>query len=70
MVPGLGNSSDSLSALAFFLYISGKRPHIEETGEDHVSYKEEDCPRYAMRWGGCPFLFDKGHDVSCEIYEL
>ena len=23
------------------------------------SYKEEDCPRYAMRWGGCPFLFDK-----------
>ena len=23
------------------------------------SYQEEDCPRYAMRWGGCPFLFDK-----------
>ena len=23
------------------------------------SYKEEDCDRYAMRWGGCPFLFDK-----------
>lgn len=23
------------------------------------SYREEDCPRYAMRWGGCPFLFDK-----------
>lgn len=23
------------------------------------SYKEEECSRYAMRWGGCPFLFDK-----------
>lgn len=23
------------------------------------SYKEEECTRYAMRWGGCPFLFDK-----------
>ena len=23
------------------------------------SYKEEECDRYAMRWGGCPFLFDK-----------
>ena len=23
------------------------------------SWKEEDCTRYAMRWGGCPFLFDK-----------
>lgn len=23
------------------------------------SYREEDCSRYAMRWGGCPFLFDK-----------
>lgn len=23
------------------------------------SYQEEECPRYAMRWGGCPFLFDK-----------
>ena len=23
------------------------------------TYKEEECSRYAMRWGGCPFLFDK-----------
>ena len=23
------------------------------------SYNEEECDRYAMRWGGCPFLFDK-----------
>ena len=37
----------------------GKDRTLKKLEKIMYSYKEEDCPRYAMRWGGCPFLFDK-----------
>lgn len=37
----------------------GKDRTLKKLEEIMYSYKEEDCDRYAMRWGGCPFLFDK-----------
>lgn len=37
----------------------GKDRTLRKLEEIMFSYKEEDCNRYAMRWGGCPFLFDK-----------
>ena len=37
----------------------GKDRTLKKLEKIMFSYKEEDCPRYAMRWGGCPFLFDK-----------
>ena len=37
----------------------GKDRTTEQAGEAYVSYKEEDCDRYAMGWAGCPSLFDK-----------
>ena len=37
----------------------GKVRTLKKLEKIMYSYKEEDCNRYAMRWGGCPFLFDK-----------
>lgn len=37
----------------------GKDRTLKKLEKIMFSYKEEDCNRYAMRWGGCPFLFDK-----------
>lgn len=37
----------------------GKERTLKKLEKIMFSYKEEDCNRYAMRWGGCPFLFDK-----------
>lgn len=37
----------------------GKDRTLKKLEKIMFSYKEEDCDRYAMRWGGCPFLFDK-----------
>ena len=37
----------------------GKDRTLKKLEKIMFSYKEEDCLRYAMRWGGCPFLFDK-----------
>lgn len=37
----------------------GKDRTLRKLEKIMFSYKEEDCNRYAMRWGGCPFLFDK-----------
>lgn len=37
----------------------GKNRTLKKLEKIMFSYKEEDCDRYAMRWGGCPFLFDK-----------
>lgn len=37
----------------------GKDKTLKELEKIMFSYKEEECSRYAMRWGGCPFLFDK-----------
>ncbi|MDO4276889.1 MAG: LicD family protein [Eubacteriales bacterium] len=37
----------------------GKERTLKKLEDIMFSYKEEDCDRYAMRWGGCPFLFDK-----------
>lgn len=37
----------------------GKERTLRKLEKIMFSYKEEDCDRYAMRWGGCPFLFDK-----------
>ncbi len=44
----------------YLLYkILGRDRTLKKLEKIMFSYKEEDCPRYAMRWGGCPFLFDK-----------
>ena len=37
----------------------GKDRTLKKLEKIMFSYKEEECSRYAMRWGGCPFLFDK-----------
>lgn len=37
----------------------GKDRTLKKLEKIMYSYEEADCPRYAMRWGGCPFLFDK-----------
>ncbi len=37
----------------------GKDRTLKKLEKIMFSYKEEECNRYAMRWGGCPFLFDK-----------
>lgn len=37
----------------------GKDRTLRKLENIMFSYKEEECDRYAMRWGGCPFLFDK-----------
>lgn len=37
----------------------GKNRTLKKLENIMFSYKDEDCDRYAMRWGGCPFLFDK-----------
>ena len=37
----------------------GKDRTLKKLERIMFSYEEADCPRYAMRWGGCPFLFDK-----------
>ena len=37
----------------------GKDRTLKKLEKIMYSYQESDCPRYAMRWGGCPFLFDK-----------
>ena len=37
----------------------GKDRTLKKLENIMFSYKEEECSRYAMRWGGCPFLFDK-----------
>lgn len=39
--------------------VFGRDRTLKKLEKIMFSYKEEDCPRYAMRWGGCPFLFDK-----------
>lgn len=40
-------------------HILGKDRTLKKLEKIMFSYKEEECDRYAMRWGGCPFLFDK-----------
>ncbi|MDY4000744.1 MAG: LicD family protein [Blautia sp.] len=47
--------------LKYLLYykIFGRDKTLRKLEKIMFSYKEEDCSRYAMRWGGCPFLFDK-----------
>ena len=37
----------------------GRERTLKKLEKIMFSYKEEECSRYAMRWGGCPFLFDK-----------
>lgn len=39
--------------------IFGRDKTLKKLEDRMYSYREEDCNRYAMRWGGCPFLFDK-----------
>ena len=43
----------------FYYWILGRDRTLKKLEDIMFSYKEEDCSRYAMRWGGCPFLFDK-----------
>lgn len=42
-----------------YYYILGRDRTLKKLENAMFSYKEEECSRYAMRWGGCPFLFDK-----------
>lgn len=47
-----------LKYLFSYLFL-GKEKTLKKLEKIMFSYKEEECSRYAMRWGGCPFLFDK-----------
>lgn len=47
-----------LKYLLSYIFL-GKNRTLEKLEKIMFSYKEEECDRYAMRWGGCPFLFDK-----------
>lgn len=47
-----------LKYLFSYLFL-GKERTLKKLEKIMFSYKEEECSRYAMRWGGCPFLFDK-----------
>ena len=43
----------------FSYFFLGKERTLKKLEKIMFSYKEEKGSRYAMRWGGCPFLFDK-----------
>ena len=43
----------------FSYYFLGKDRTLQKLEKIMFSYKDEECSRYAMRWGGYPFLFDK-----------
>ena len=47
-----------LKYLLSYIFL-GKNRTLAKLEKIMFSYKEEECDRYAMRWGGCPFLFDK-----------
>ena len=47
-----------LKYLLSYIFL-GKKRTLEKLEKIMFSYNEEKCDRYAMRWGGCPFLFDK-----------
>jgi len=47
-----------LNYLLSYVFL-GKNRTLKKLEKIMFSYKEEECDRYAMRWGGCPFLFDK-----------
>ena len=47
-----------LKYLLSYIFL-GKKRTLEKLEKIMFSYNEEECDRYAMRWGGCPFLFDK-----------
>ena len=41
------------------LKVFGRDKTYGDLEKKMFAWKEEDCKRMAMRWGGCPFLFDK-----------
>ncbi len=47
-----------LKYLLSYIFL-GKKRTLEKLEKIMFSYNEEECDRYAMRWGGCPYLFDK-----------
>ena len=47
-----------LKYLLSYIFL-GKKRTLEKLEKIMFSYNEEECDRYAMRWGGCPFLFVK-----------
>ena len=47
-----------LKYLLSYIFL-GKKRTLAKLEKIMFSYPEEECDRYAMRWGGCPFLFDK-----------
>lgn len=47
-----------LKYLLMYLFL-GKDRTLSRLERLMFSHKEEECSRYVMRWGGCPFLFDK-----------
>ena len=47
-----------LKYLLSYIFL-GKKRTLAKLEKIMFSYNEDECDRYAMRWGGCPFLFDK-----------
>ena len=47
-----------LKYLLSYIFL-GKNRTLRNLERKMFSYREEDCNRYAMRWGGCPFLIEK-----------
>lgn len=47
-----------LKYLLMYIFL-GKDRTLSKLEKILFSYREEECSRYVMRWGGCPFLFDK-----------
>lgn len=47
-----------LKYLLSYIFL-GRDRTLKKLEKIMFSYKEEECSRFAMRWGGCPFLFDK-----------
>ena len=55
-----------LKYLLSYIFL-GKKRTLAKLEKIMFSYNEEECDRYAMRWGGCPFLFDK--DIMFPVKE-
>lgn len=66
----LGDTCIHVSEVSFSYIFLGKKRTLAKLEKIMFSYKEEECDRYAMRWGGCPFLFDKDiYPVKEGIFE-
>ncbi|MBR2765588.1 MAG: LicD family protein [Blautia sp.] len=48
--------------------VSGREKTFRNLEKKMYAWKEKDCDRFAMRWGGCPFLFSK--DMMFPVKEM